>query len=147
MIQTCWLPDPNERPTFTTLKQITYESLSTCIRTECNASNFTFTSSTNDEMHTRYKMIKNCNPVYQKQNNSGNKDEYIEGYADLEMPRVIELPNMRPTVDQCMVEYSGESEEEISLKDKKTRNKHSTQKSVKRNSKWVRVYIRTLANE
>ena len=147
MIQTCWLPDPNERPTFTTLKQITWECLSAFVRTESNANQFNFTSSINDEMHTRYKMIKSCNPVYQKQNNSENKDEYIQGYADLEMPRVIESSNIRPTVDKCMVEYSGESEEESPLKDLIVINKHRIQKSVKASSKWVRVYIRVQAHQ
>ena len=147
MIQTCWLPDPNERPTFTMLKQITWESLSTCMRTGCNAINLNLTSSTNDEMQTRYKMIRGCNPVYQRQNNSENKDEYIQRYADLEVSRVIELPNISPTVEQCMVEYSVESEEEIPLKELTVRNKHSIKNKANEHHKWVRLYISVNAHK
>ena len=147
MIQTCWLPDPNERPTFTTLKQITWESLSTCNRDGCNASQFSFTSSTNDEMHTRYKTIRNCNHVYQRHKNLGNKDEYIQRYADLELPMAIEFPNMRPTADQFMAEYSGESEEKISMKELKVRNKRSIHNNSNGSSKRVRIYISTQPHE
>ena len=139
MVQTCWLPDPNERPTFSTLKEVTWESLSACIRAGCNPSNCPFTSSTNDDLHTRYKMIRNCNPIYRRQNNSTKTDEYIQGYADLEISRGIELPSICPNVDKYKVEYSGESEEEIPLKQASVKSKHNIHNGSTGNSKWVCV--------
>ena len=92
MVQTCWLPDPNERPTFTMLKQTSWQVLSSFDTHDSSANPTPFTINKNDEMLTRYKQIKSCNPVVQRQNIKDRRRQYDSNhesvstqiYADLE---------------------------------------------------------------
>ena len=92
MVQTCWLPDPNERPTFTMLKQTSWQVLSSVDPHETSDNPTPFSINTNDEMLTRYKQIKSCNPVAQRQNIKDRRRQYASNqdsvstqiYADLE---------------------------------------------------------------
>ena len=92
MVQTCWLPDPNERPTFTMLKQTSWQVLSSFDPHETSDNPTSFSINTNDEMLTRYKQIKSCNPVVQRQNIKDRRRQYASNqdsvstqiYADLE---------------------------------------------------------------
>ena len=92
MVQTCWLPDPNERPTFTMLKQTSWQVLSSFDTNDSSANPTPFMINKNDEMLTKYKQIKSCNPVVQRQNikdcprqyESNHESVSTQIYADLE---------------------------------------------------------------
>ena len=122
MVQTCWLPDPKERPTFTTLKQLTWESVSACNRENDRNMNICQSSlDTNDQMTRRYKRIKKYNSVQQRQKHTGKKDESgntsipTQSYADLDLTRLKALSKKDLVFNECTVEGYGKEEEEIPL--------------------------------
>ena len=69
LIQTCWLADPIERPTFTKIKenlkqacQITTKNL----YTESKSTDYlSLLSDFSSQMHKQYKMIQESNPLYE----------------------------------------------------------------------------------
>ena len=122
MVQTCWLPDPKERPTFTTLKQLTWESSLACDReNDKNMNVWQSSLNSNDKMHRRYKRIRKCNAVYQRQKQLGTKDESgstsiaTQSYADLDLSRLKALSKIDLVSKVCMVEGYRNEEETVPL--------------------------------
>ena len=144
MVQTCWLPDPNERPSFTLLKQTTLQHIiPSHARQVCTANTSDFTMSTYVEMESRYKMIRDCNPVDQRQKllrqdgKSCRASIETQGYADLDMTRLKETSNPDPKLSQSLVEYSRGRSEEMSLKKTNTRKNSFVQAISLETVCWV----------
>ena len=74
------------------LKQTSWQVLSSVDPHETSDNPTSFSINTNDEMLTRYKQIKSCNPVVQRQNIEDRRRQYASNqdsvstqiYADLE---------------------------------------------------------------
>ena len=66
LMQTCWLADPNERPTFTKIKahlQSSCRILSTVPKNEIHQY---INLISDNSMHNQYKMIQRCNPMFEQ---------------------------------------------------------------------------------
>ena len=122
MVQTCWLPDQKERPSFTKLKQLTWESISNCSReNDSNMNVCPSLLSDNNKQYKRYRKMRKCSYGYQRQKKSGTKDETSSSiatqcYADLDLTRLKEASKKDSLLIKSAVEYF-EKEEEIPLKE------------------------------
>ena len=67
LLQTCWLADPSERPTFTMIKE-TLRNVCPFLNPDVKQdSNNYLTLLSDNSGQTQYKMIQECNPLYQKE--------------------------------------------------------------------------------
>ena len=65
LIQTCWLADPMERPTFTKIKEKLKQSGGSGFDRDKNSEKCRYLGILPDtSMHKQYKMIQECNPLY-----------------------------------------------------------------------------------
>ena len=74
LIQTCWLGDPIERPTFTKIKEKLHQScdvLNPRSSLEAKSSQY-LTLMSDDSMRNQYNLIQECNPMY------GRNDDHTE---------------------------------------------------------------------
>lgn len=123
MVQTCWLPDPKERPTFTTLKQIAWESVFACQRESDGAINiFSSTVSKNKGPNRKYTKMRKCSSAYQKHKKL-DKDKWetncesgnsmvTQCYADLDLALLKNVPNNNSVIKQSTIQsYEKEKEE------------------------------------
>ena len=79
LIQTCWLGDPIERPTFTKIKEQLHQScdvLSPQSSLEAKSSQY-LTLLSDDSMRNQYNMIQQCNPLYGR-----NEDQDVKKEGD-----------------------------------------------------------------
>ena len=69
LIQTCWLADPIERPTFTRIKESLKQACQNTTKnlyTESKSSDYlSLLSDFSSQMHKQYKMIQESNPLYE----------------------------------------------------------------------------------
>ena len=74
LIQTCWLADPIERPTFTKIKENLHNSCPILNPDAKQGPNYYLSlKSDDDAMHIQYKMIQQCNPMFEKREDVPNK--------------------------------------------------------------------------
>ena len=122
MVQTCWLADPKERPTFTALKQITWEIVSSCDRE--NDGNMTIYSSALSDSrkpYKKYNKMRKCNPLYQREKAQGktkleSKDEcsnspVTQCYADLDLTMLKESSKKESIHNNSILENTGNEKE------------------------------------
>ena len=127
MVQTCWLPDPKERPTFTTLKQIAWESVFASQRESEGAINiFSSTVSINKRPNRRYKKMRKCSYVDQKHKNLG-KDKWetkcesgnsmvTQCYADLDLALLKNVPKNDSVINQSIIQSCEKEKEEMDIR-------------------------------
>ena len=69
LIQSCWLADPMERPTFTRIKENLKQACQNTtknLNTESKSSDYlSLLSEFSSQMHKQYKMIQESNPLYE----------------------------------------------------------------------------------
>ena len=81
LIQTCWLGDPIERPTFTKIKEELHQScdvLSSRSSLEAKPSQY-LTLLSDDSMRKQYNLIQECNPMYGRNDDQTEKGDDDNG--------------------------------------------------------------------
>ena len=76
LIQTCWLADPIERPSFTKIKNQLHQSSDVSTYDVDRKNNDYLTLLSDDTMYIQYKMIQESNPMFKQQEDETN--EYRE---------------------------------------------------------------------
>ena len=155
MVQTCWLPDPKERPTFTTLKQIAWESVFASQRESDGAINiFSSTVTKNKRPNRRYKKMRKCNSVYQKQKSLG-KDKWetncesgnsmvTQCYADLDLALLKHVPKNDLVINQSLIQSCEKEKEEMDSRKAPDKLDVLENISLNGNVRQVRVIIHSL---
>ena len=78
LIQTCWLADPMERPTFTKIKEILKQSGRSGFDRDTDNAKCRYLNIVPDSsMHKQYKMIQECNPLYNTNDDLDTDDGLI----------------------------------------------------------------------
>ena len=78
LIQTCWLADPMERPTFTKIKEILKQSGRCGFDRDTDNAKCRYLNIVPDSsMHKQYKMIQECNPLYNANDDLDTDDGLI----------------------------------------------------------------------
>ena len=67
MMQACWLADPNDRPTFTMIKQNVYDVFHLLKQDSVQGKLDFMPCVHNDDQRVKYKIIRSCSPLSQKQ--------------------------------------------------------------------------------
>ena len=73
LIQTCWLADPIERPTFTKIKEQLQQSCEVLSSEADKGTNYYLALLSDSSMRNQYQQIQKCNPMFEK------KDEENQG--------------------------------------------------------------------
>ena len=84
LIQTCWLADPIERPSFTKIKTQLHQSSEISISNVDRTDNDYLTLLSDNSMYRQYKMIQESNPLFKKEENNRSNCANTNGAADSE---------------------------------------------------------------
>ena len=144
LIQTCWLADPIERPSFTKIKEQLFQSCPVLSRDSENDTTYYLSILSDNSMHDQYKQIQEANPMFEcSRIDDNNKDNTIEekttiakitsrteidNVPDIDIHNVLNAKNCEPLIsssqseqhtdanDSCVNEkYIGKEEEGLPL--------------------------------
>lgn len=77
LIQTCWLADPIERPTFTKIKDTLFQSCPVLSRESENDTSYYLSVCAYNRMRDQYKLIQESNPMFNSPKNDDQDDECV----------------------------------------------------------------------
>ena len=154
MVQTCWLPDPKERPTFTTLKQIAWESVFASQRESEGAINiFSSTVSINKRPNRRYKKMRKCRSVDQKHKSLGTdkwetncesgNSMVTQCYADLDLALLKNVPKNDSVFNQSIIQSCEKEKEEMDIRKAPDKSDILEDITMHGNIKLVRVIVKS----
>lgn len=86
LIQTCWLADPIERPSFTKIKSQLHQSSEISISNVDRVNNDYLTLLSDNSMYRQYKMIQESNPMFEKEENNRSNCNDTNEIANSEAP-------------------------------------------------------------
>ena len=75
LIQTCWLADPIERPSFTKIKEQLLQSCPVLSRDSENDTSYYLAILSDNSMRDQYKMIQESNPMFECINGDDNNED------------------------------------------------------------------------
>ena len=110
LIQTCWLADPIERPSFTKIKEQLFQSCPVFNEASGNDTTYYLSMLSDNSMHVQYKQIQESNPMFESikgnDNYEDNTDEETTVISTITYNTALENG---PNIDTCYVEGTNNS--------------------------------------